>query len=85
MAHKAVRRCSCAYLSTGTRNTAHAMYRSFGFVDIGFSEVFTRELRQEKAKVVEGLLIRPYSSGDEVKMAALANECYSDYTVNCVV
>jgi len=78
MLHKAVRRCSCAYLATGKRNVAHAMYRSFGFVDVTPSESFTKELQKEKAKVVEGLVIRSYSPGDEVKMASLANECYSD-------
>jgi GNAT superfamily N-acetyltransferase/putative sterol carrier protein len=77
MAHKAVRRFSYATLGTGTRNIAHAMYRSFGFVDVFYSEDFTRELREEKAKMVDGLLIRSYSPGDEVKMAALANEFYS--------
>jgi GNAT superfamily N-acetyltransferase/putative sterol carrier protein len=77
MAHKAVRRFSYATLGTGTRNIAHAMYRSFGFVDVFYSEDFTRELREEKAKVVDGLLIRSYSPGDEVKMAELANERYS--------
>jgi ribosomal protein S18 acetylase RimI-like enzyme/putative sterol carrier protein len=76
--HKAARRCSCAVLGTGTRNTAHAMYRGFGFVDLFLSESFTKELREEKAKLVDGLMIRSYSPGDEVKMAALANECYSD-------
>lgn len=72
--HKAVRRCSCAYLGTGTRNTAHAMYRSFGFVDIGVDEGFTKELRNEKVKIVEGLSIRSYLLGDEVRMTELANE-----------
>jgi len=76
-ANKAVRRSSCVTLGTGTRNIAHAMYRSFGFVDVFFSESFTKELREEKAKMVDGLVFRSYSSGDEVKMAALANECYS--------
>jgi putative sterol carrier protein len=77
MEHKAVRRFSYAALGTGTRNIAHAMYRSFGFVDVFYSEDFTRELREEKAKVVDRLLIRSYSPGDEVKMAELANERYS--------
>ncbi|MBM3237441.1 hypothetical protein FJZ31_14220 [Candidatus Poribacteria bacterium] len=78
MANKAVRRCSCAFLGTGTRNTAHPMYRSFGFVDTSLTEAFSKELREEKAKVIDGLVIRPYSPGDEMKMANLANECYSD-------
>ncbi len=79
--HRAVRRCSCATLGTGTRNTAHPMYRSFGFVDIICSESFNKELRGERAKVVDGLVIRSYSPGDEVKMAALANECYADLLI----
>ena|GEM_PF-929560 len=77
MAHKAVRRFSYASLGTGTQNIAHAMYRSFGFVDVFYSEDFTRELREENAKVVDGLSIRSYMPGDEVRMAELANERYS--------
>ena len=77
-AHKVARRCSCADLGTGTRNTAHAMYRSFGFVDIFPGESFTKDLREERAKIVDGLVVRSYLPGDEVKMAGLANEHCSD-------
>ncbi len=77
MEHKAVRRFSYATLGTGARNVAHAMYRSFGFVDVFYSEDFTRELREEEVKVVDGISIRSYVPGDEVKMAELANEFYS--------
>lgn len=75
--HESIRRASCAFLGTGTRNTAHAMYRSFGFVDVFLSESFNMDLDEEDAVVVEGLIIRPYSPGDEVKMAILSNEFYS--------
>jgi len=81
-AHKIARRCSCSILGTGTRNTAHAMYRSFGFVDISPGESFTKDLREEKAKMVDGLAVRSYSPGDEVKMAELENEHYLDTLFN---
>ena len=81
MAHEAAKRCSCACLGTGVRNTAHAMYKSFGFVDVYIDRSFTKKVREERAKIVEGLAIRPYSPGDETKMAELANECYSDLLV----
>jgi len=79
--HKATRRHSCAVLGTGTRNNAHAMYRSFGFVDVIYGESFSKELQEEKAKVVDDLVIRSYAPGDEVKMAALANECCTNLLV----
>jgi hypothetical protein len=52
------------------------MYRSFGFVDIFLGESFTKELREEKAKVVDGLIIRSYSPSDGTTMPELTNECY---------
>ena len=79
--HKTTRRHSCAVLGTGTRNNAHAMYRSFGFVDVMYSESFSKELYEEKAKIVDGLVIRSYAPGDEVKMTALVKECRADLLV----
>ncbi|MBC8230888.1 hypothetical protein H8E77_15160 [bacterium] len=73
MSHEYVRRCSCAFLHTGTRNPAHAMYRSFGFVDIFPYKRFFKELQSEEAKVVEGIVIRSYVPGDETGMAEVAN------------
>ena len=74
------RRCSCAKLGTGTRLTAHALYRSFGFVDVRVSEELTCELggshRCAKAK---GIRVREYRPGDETAMAKLFNACYGDF------
>ena len=35
MNHPEARRCALFGLDTDTRNTAHTMYREFGFVDVG--------------------------------------------------
>jgi len=54
------------------------MYRSFGFIDGLVGRRFTKALQHEQAKVVEGLVIRPYSHGDEVAMARVLNAFYAD-------
>ena len=78
MSHELVRQHSCISLHTGTGNTAHGMYRNFGFVDGLLTRNFTKALRHEQAKVVEGLVIRPYTPGDEVAMAGVLNAFYAD-------
>ena len=78
MSHALVRRYSCISLITGTDNTAHGLYRSFGFVDGLLEQAFTKTLQQEPAKAVEGLVIRPYSRGDEVAMARVSNAFHED-------
>ena len=78
MSHELVRRYSCISLHTGTDNNAHGMYRNFGFVDGLLTREFTKALRHEQAKVVEGLVIRPYAPGDEVAMARGLNAFYAD-------
>ena len=78
--HPMVRRCSCAALDTGTRNVAHAMYRSFGFVDTQVGDRYSKELEgAETVQVVEGVLIRDAAPGDEIGIATLLNECYRDH------
>lgn len=78
MSHELVRRYSCISLHTGTENTAHGMYRSFGFVDGFVAREYTKTLQHEQTKVVEGLVIRPYSQGDEVAMASVFNAFHAD-------
>ena len=78
MSHELVRRYSCISLHTGMENTAHGMYRSFGFVDGFVAQEFTKTLQHEQAKVVEGLVIRPYSQRDEVAMARVFNAFHAD-------
>ena len=78
MSHELVRRYSGISLHTLTRNPAHAMYRSFGFVDGLLGQNFTKTLQHEQARVVEGLVVRPYRPGDEVAMVGLPNAFYVD-------
>jgi len=78
ISHEFVRQYSCASLHTGTDNTAHGMYRSFGFVDGLLGGSFIKTLRHEQAKIIEGLVVRPYAPGDEVAMARVLNSFYAD-------
>ena len=78
MSHELVRRYSSISLITGTDNTAHAIYTSLGFVDGMIKQAFTKTLRHEPMKGVEGLVIRPYSHGDEVAMARVSNAFHAD-------
>ena len=78
MSHELVRRYSGISLHTGTHNPAHAMYRSFGFLDGLRGQNFTKTLQHEQARVVEGLVVRPYRPGDEVAMVGLPNAFYVD-------
>ena len=78
MSHELVRQYSCSSLHTRTDNTAHGMYRSFGFVDGLLGQEFTKTLQHEQAKVVEGLVVRPYSHGDEIAMANVCNAFFAD-------
>ena len=78
MTHELVRQYSCISLHTGTGNDAHGMYRDFGFIDGLLARNFTKALRREQAKVVEGLVVRPYTPGDEVAMANVLNAFYVD-------
>ena len=78
MSHELVRQHACISLHTGTEGIAHGMYRDFGFVDGLLTREFTKTLRHEQAKVVEGLVVRPYALGDEVAMASVLNAFYAD-------
>ena len=78
MSHELVRQHACISLHTDPENNAHGMYRSFGFVDGLLTREFTKALRHEHAKVVEGLVVRSYTPGDEVAMASLLNAFYAD-------
>jgi ribosomal protein S18 acetylase RimI-like enzyme/putative sterol carrier protein len=76
--HPSMRRCSYTVLTTGIENPAHAMYRSFGFVDQFLMETFNFSLREEIVNVPNDFVLRSYVPGDELRMAELANECYSN-------
>ena len=64
--------------SLAQTTTAHAIYTSLGFVDGMIKQEFTKTLRHEPVKVVEGLVLRPYSHGDEVAMARVSNAFHAD-------
>jgi hypothetical protein len=73
------RRCSCARIGTGVRNPAHALYRSFGYVDEHVSQDLFRTLESEPAVPgIKGIRVRCYRSGDEQAMAGLFNARYAD-------
>ena len=78
LSHELVQRHSCISLRTSTRNTAHAMYKDLGFVDGHTIPVYSKTLNYEQAKVVEGIVIRPYKVGDEVLMKNARNTFCSD-------
>ena len=78
MSHELIRQSACISLHTGTDNNAHGMYRSFGFVDGLLTRDFTKALQHEQTKVVEGVVVRPYTPGDEVAMAGVLNAFYAD-------
>ena len=78
MSHELIRQYACISLHTGTDNNAHGMYRNFGFVDGLSTREFTKALQHEQAKVVEGVVVRPYAPGDEVAMAGGLNAFYAD-------
>ena len=78
MSHELVRQYSCISLHTGTDNNAHGMYRNFGFVDGLSGGSFIKTLRHEQSKIIEGLVVRSYKSGDEVAMAKILTAFYAD-------
>ena len=78
MSHELVRQYSCISLHTGRNNTAHGMYRSFGFVDGLVGREFNKALRHEQTEVVEDVVVRSYTPGDEVEMARILNAFYAD-------
>lgn len=74
MADPMLRRCACAGLHTGTRNVAHAMYRSFGFVDAPPGEHLICRLDAAPRPIRQkGVTVRPCRDGDEKAMPRLFN------------
>jgi len=73
------RRCSCTGLGTGTRNVAHALYRSFGFVDLPTTEQLRCDLPGPSCPArVKGVNVRAYRPGDETAIAKLLNACRAE-------
>ncbi len=73
--HKAAKDCSCTELGTGTRNVAHALYRSFGFTDVAVGDRWTHDLDTEPScPMPEGVSLRSYKAGDESTLAELGRE-----------
>jgi GNAT superfamily N-acetyltransferase len=78
------RRCSCAGLGTGTRNVAHSLYRSFGFVDVPSTEQLRRDLPGASYFArPKGVKVRSYRPGDETAMAKLLNTCRAESWACC--
>jgi len=75
MNHSAARKCSCSDLGTGTRNVAHALYRSYGFVDMDSHEEWMCELPGNgPLRPPTDVSFREYREGDGPKIAALCRE-----------
>ncbi|MCK4323389.1 MAG: hypothetical protein KAW89_02585, partial [Armatimonadetes bacterium] len=75
MNHPAARKCSCSDLGTGTRNVAHALYRSYGFVDMDSHEEWMCELPGNgPLRPPTHVSFREYLEGDGPKVAALCRE-----------
>jgi GNAT superfamily N-acetyltransferase/putative sterol carrier protein len=74
--HPLARGCSCMALGTGTRNVAHALYRSFGFVDRVVETGWQLELgRAHPGPAPEGVSFRSFRPGDEGPLARLMETC----------
>ena len=75
--HPAAMKCSCSELGTGTRNLAHPLYRSYGFIDVSVSEQCTCELPgRASGRLPAGVTFREYAEGDGAKSAALYREAH---------
>lgn len=65
MDHEEARRCSCFALNTGTRNTAHALYSAFGYVDMDRRERAIKDLHAgTPCTPPDGVVIRPIEADD---------------------
>ena len=71
--------CGSMMLGTGTRNVAHAMYRSFGFVDVRRSVKHHRAPSAGAAPVAEGVSFRPYEEGDGPAASKLLKAWYDRF------
>lgn len=65
MDHEEALRCSCFALNTGTRNTAHALYADFGYVDMDRRERAVKQLcAGTPCLPPDGVVIRPIEDDD---------------------
>jgi len=79
MKHAEARECSTFSLGTGTRNVAHAMYRSFGFVDMNVSEQYRKVLAEGTPSAPPaGVTFREMEDADRARVTRWVREYYSE-------
>ncbi|MFW5868719.1 MAG: hypothetical protein ACOCX2_12930, partial [Armatimonadota bacterium] len=79
MAHPEAQRCSCFALNTGARNSAHALYREFAFVDMDRRESATRQLHAGTACTPpDGVVIRPLADADRETVRSFMRDYHAD-------
>jgi GNAT superfamily N-acetyltransferase len=71
--------CGSMMLGTGTRNVAHAMYRSFGFVDVTRGAQYKRTPTADVAPVAERVSFRPYKEGDGAAASKLIRTWFDQF------
>jgi len=72
--HRWDRLCAVTSLGTGTRNVAHALYRSFGLIDRYRGMSFTKALRDEpRVKPPRGIRVRRARPDDAAAATELLN------------
>lgn len=78
LANRWVRECSATGLGTGTRNVAHALYRSFGLIDYLFVKNFRKRLGPEKSThTPRGFRIRRATAADAAAASAFLNDQFA--------
>lgn len=75
MTHRSAMECSCSSLGTGTRNVAHALYRSYGFTDMGVGHEWSCQLPGAGAGApAPGVTLRRYRSEDHPRVTAFCRQ-----------
>ena len=76
--HRWDRLCAATSLHTGTRNVAHALYRSCGLSDFLVNYEFSKQLHREPAAPPpKGVAIRRATAEDAQAVTELLDECYA--------
>jgi ribosomal protein S18 acetylase RimI-like enzyme/N-acetylglutamate synthase-like GNAT family acetyltransferase len=79
MEHPEAQRCSCFALNTGTRNSAHALYRDFGYVDMDRRERAVKHLHLGTPSVPpEGIVIRRIGDEDRQPVRRFIRDYHAD-------
>ncbi len=79
MKHAEARKCSTFSLGTGTRNVAHAMYRSFGFVDMEVGAQYRKVLAEGTPSAPPaGVSFREIEDADRTPVTRWVREYHSE-------